>query len=59
MAHATLDAFVASVGVRAFDLSILDINGNEVQGKQRPNSSLAELRRALDWTLHNATRNDS
>ena len=52
-----LDAFVASVGVRAFDLSILDINGNEVQGKQRPNSSLAELRRALDWTLHNATRN--
>ena len=52
-----LDAFVASVGVRAFDLSILDINGNEVQGKQRPNSSLAELRRALDWTLYNATRN--
>ena len=54
MAHDMLNAFVASVGARAFDLTILDIKGNEVEGKQRPNSTIAEIRRTLEWTLENA-----
>jgi len=54
MARDMLNAFVVSVGARAFDLTILDIKGNEVDGKQRPNSTLAELRRTLEWTLESA-----
>jgi hypothetical protein len=54
MASDMLNAFVASVGARSFDLSILDINGDEVEGRQRPNSTFAEIRRTLEWTLQNA-----
>src|SRR5262245_40870996 len=51
-----LSAF-AGVGVRLFDLSIIDMNDDEVPGKQRPKSSLQEIRRSIGATLRNAELN--
>jgi hypothetical protein len=55
-ALAMLNIF-AGIGVRLFDLSITDINNNEVAGKQRPRSSIEEIRRSIGATLQDARRN--
>ena len=43
-ALAMLAAF-ASVGAQIFDLSLTDLNGTPVKGRQRPGKSLEEMRR--------------
>jgi hypothetical protein len=55
-ALAMLSAF-ASVGARAFNKTILDIHGNEVEGLYRGNRSLEELRRMIGRDLQDAERN--
>jgi hypothetical protein len=55
-ALAMLSAF-ASVGARAFNKTILDIDGNEVEGLYRGNRSVEELRRSIARDLHDAERN--
>src|ERR1700733_2704388 len=50
-----LSAF-ASVGARAFNKTILDIDGNEVEGLYRGNRSLEELRRTIARDLKDAKR---
>src|SRR3954471_18553674 len=55
-ALAMLSAF-ASVGARSFNKTILDLQGNEVQGLYRGNRSLEELRRSISLDLHQAERN--
>lgn len=55
-ALAMLSAF-ASVGARAFNKTILDIHGNEVEGLYRGNRSVEELRRTIARDLHDAERN--
>ena len=55
-ALAMLSAF-ASVGARAFNKTILDIEGNEVEGLYRGNRSLEELRRMVARDLQDAERN--
>ena len=52
-ALAMLDAF-ASVGAGVFDLSTTDINGDPVEGLQRPGQSLEELRRRMSRELQAA-----
>ncbi len=54
-ALAMLSAF-ASVGARAFNKTILDIDGNEVKGLYRANRSLEELRRTIGRDLEDAAR---
>lgn len=54
-AFAMIDAFT-SVGARTFDITILDINGDEVKGLQRTRCSLAEIRRMIGKTLQDAER---
>ena len=54
-ALAMLSAF-ASVGARAFDVTLTDIEGGKVEGKFRGNRSLEELRRTIDRTLQEAER---
>jgi hypothetical protein len=51
-----LSAF-ASVGARAFNKTILDIHGTEVEGLYRGNRSLEELRRTIARDLQDAERN--
>jgi hypothetical protein len=55
-ALAMLSAF-ASVGARAFNKTILDIDGNEVEGLYRAGRSLEELRRTIARDLHDAEQN--
>jgi RepB DNA-primase from phage plasmid len=55
-ALAMLDAF-ASVGARVFDLSIIDMNGNQVEGMQRTGESLEQLRRRIGGDLQVAESN--
>lgn len=52
-ALAMLSAF-ASVGARVFDLSITDLNGDEVKGLQRPKRSLETIRQMIGRALHHA-----
>jgi hypothetical protein len=54
-ALAMLSAF-ASVGARAFDVTLTKIEGEKVEGKYRGNRSLAELRRTIGRTLQEAER---
>jgi hypothetical protein len=56
-ALAMLSAF-ASVGARAFNKTILDIEGNEVEGLYRGNRSLEELRRTIARDLRDAEQNE-
>lgn len=51
-----LDVF-ASVGARRFDFSVTDINGKAVEGLQRTNESLDDLRRKIGRDLQAAERN--
>ncbi len=51
-----LSAF-ASVGARAFNKTILDIHGNEVQGLYRGNRTLEELSHTIDRDLQQAEHN--
>lgn len=51
-----LDAF-ASVGARVFDLSVTDINGDPVEGLQRPGESLGQLRRRIGRDLQAGEQN--
>ena len=53
---AMLDAF-ASVGARVFDLSIIDMNGNQVEGMQRTGETLEQLRRRIGLDLQAAESN--
>ena len=46
-AGAMLSAF-ASVGARAFDMTVTNIEGEKVEGKYRGNRSLEELRRTIE-----------
>jgi hypothetical protein len=55
-ALAMIDAFTG-VGARGFDITILDINGDEVPGQQRPRCDLAETRRIIGKALHQAEEN--
>jgi hypothetical protein len=55
-ALAMLSAF-ASVGARAFNKTILDIDGNEVKGLYRGGRSLEDLRRTIGRDLQDAERN--
>jgi len=55
-ALAMLSAF-ASVGVRVFDVTITDIEGEKVEGKFRAKRSVEELRRTIGGTLQEATDN--
>ena len=55
-ALAMLEAF-ASVGARAFDLSITDINGDPVEGLQRTGESLAQLHGRIGRDLQAAESN--
>jgi len=50
-----LDAF-ASVGVRAFDVTITDINGEKVPGAFRANCGVDQLRAGIGPLLERATR---
>ena len=50
-----LDAF-ASVGVRAFDVTITDINGEKVPGAFRANRGVDQLRAGIGPALERATR---
>jgi hypothetical protein len=50
-----IDAFV-SVGASSFDITILDINGDEVKGQQRTRCSLTETHQAISQALANAER---
>jgi hypothetical protein len=54
-ALAMLSAF-ASVGVRLFDMTITDIEGEKVEKKFRAKRSVDELRRTIGSTLQEATR---
>ncbi len=53
-ALAMLSAF-ASVGVRVFDVTITDIEGEKVERKFRAKRSVEELRRTIGRTLQEAT----
>lgn len=55
-ALAMLSVF-ASLGARAFNKTILDIEGNEVKGLYRGKRSLDELRRTIGLDLSDAERN--
>jgi RepB DNA-primase from phage plasmid len=55
-ALAMLNAF-ADLGVRLFDLTIIDINDDEVPGKQRPRTNVQEIRHSIGATLQDAERN--
>jgi hypothetical protein len=55
-ALAMLAAF-ANVGARVFDLSLTDLSGAPVKGRQRPNKSLEEIRRSIGRVLREAERN--
>lgn len=55
-ALAMLSAF-ASVGVRVFDMTITDIEGDKVEKKFRAKRSVEELRRTIGRTLQEATTN--
>ncbi len=55
-ALAMLAAF-ASVGAHMFDLSLTDLSGAPVKGRQRPNKSLEEIRRSIGRVLREAERN--
>jgi hypothetical protein len=50
-----LSAF-ASVGARAFNLTLTDINGDKVDGGYRPNTPLEQLRRTIGRVLQAAER---
>jgi len=54
-ALAMLSAF-ASVGARAFNLTLTDIAGEKVEGSYRPNAPLEQLRRTIDHVLGDAAR---
>lgn len=54
-ALAMLSAF-ASVGARAFDVTVTDIEGKKVEGKYRGNRSIEELRRTIERMLQEAER---
>jgi hypothetical protein len=56
-ALAMLSAF-ASVGARAFNKTILDIDGNEVKGLYRADRSLEEMRRTIACDLQDAERKE-
>ena len=53
--QAMLSAF-ASVGANRFDVTLTDIEGQEVEGKYRANRSLEELRRTAGRILEDAER---
>jgi hypothetical protein len=55
-ALAMLTAF-ASVGAQVFDLSLTDLNGAPVTGRQRPGQSLEEMRHLIGRVLRNAEHN--
>jgi hypothetical protein len=55
-ALAMLAAF-ANVGARVFDLSLMDLNGAPIKGRQRPDKSLEEIRRSIRHVLCEAERN--
>jgi hypothetical protein len=47
----------ASVGTKAFNLTLTDIEGEKVEGGYRPNRPLEELRRTIGRVLQDAERN--
>src|SRR5690348_6130819 len=55
-ASAMLAAF-ANVGAQTFDLSLTDLSGAPVKGRQRPGQSLGDMRRSIGHVLRNAERN--
>ena len=54
-ALAMLSAF-ASVGARAFNLTLTDIDGEKVDGSYRPNTPLEQLRRTIGRILQDAEK---
>ena len=52
-ALAMLSAF-ASVGARAFNLTLTDIEGEKIGGGYRPNTPLEQLRRTIGRILQDA-----
>lgn len=50
-------AAFASVGARAFDLSLTDLNGTPVKGLQRPGKSLEGMCHSIRRVLHKAEHN--
>jgi hypothetical protein len=55
-ALAMLAAF-ASVGARTFDLSLTDLHGGPIKGRQRPDHSLEEMRRSIRRVPREAEHN--
>ncbi|MGH7970301.1 MAG: DNA-primase RepB domain-containing protein [Limisphaerales bacterium] len=55
-AVAMLSAF-ASVGAKAFNMTLTDINGEKVAGGYRPNTPFEHLRRTIGRLLQDAERN--
>lgn len=54
-ALAMLSAF-ASVGARAFNLTLTDIEGEKIEGGYKPNTPLEQLRRTIGRALQDAER---
>jgi len=54
-ALAMLSAF-ASVGARAFNLTLTNIEGEKIEGGYRPNMPLEQLRRTIGRVLHDAEK---
>jgi len=50
-------ATFASVGARIFDLSLTDLSGAPVKGRQRPGKSLEQIRRSIRRVLREAEHN--
>src|SRR5690349_25170336 len=44
-------AALASVGARTFDLTLTDLHGAPIKGRQRPGQSLEQMRRAIPRVL--------
>jgi hypothetical protein len=55
-ASAMLAAF-ASVSAQTFDLSLTDLHGGPIKGRQRPSQSLEEIRRSIRRVLREAEHN--
>src|SRR5690242_6486095 len=53
----TMLAAFASLGAQVFDLSLTELNGAPVKGRQRPGQSLEDMRCLIGHVLRNAERN--
>jgi hypothetical protein len=51
-------AAFASVGARTFDLSLTDLHGGPIKGRQRPGKSLEQMHRSIPRMLREAKHNE-